>query len=82
MLEILILNTNSGYDYFSHMKKYFINLIETKSSVFFKFFDQCCTEREDYRLKTVKYDFRVKPINVMNHTRIMNNKFFLDKLAA
>jgi hypothetical protein len=24
MLEILCLNTNSGYDYFRHMKKYFI----------------------------------------------------------
>lgn len=64
------------------MKKYFIQLIETKSQVFFKFFDQCCTEKEEFRLQTVKYDFRVKPINVTHNSRILNRQFFLHKLSA
>lgn len=82
MLEILCQNTNSGYDYFRHMKKYFIQLIETKSSIFFQFFDQSCTEKLNLRLTTNKYDFVLKPYNIMHNTRFMNKKFFREKLSA
>ena len=34
------------------------------------------------RLTTTKYDFAVKPYNIMHNTRLMNKKFFIEKLSA
>jgi hypothetical protein len=33
-------------------------------------------------LKTNKYDFRVKPINIMHNSRFMTSQFFLDKISG
>ena len=66
MIEILGLS-HASYDYFKHLKVYFIQLLEMKSEVFESFFDRCHIETVKMHIKT-DINFEKGPVYLQTHS--------------
>ncbi|TNV87690.1 hypothetical protein FGO68_gene14441 [Halteria grandinella] len=76
MLQILCLNQD--YDYFTHMKPYFFQLLEIKSKVFEDFFEKC-SDNLSLQIRS-KWRYRKDHVYLLSATQYLSEQIVRQKL--